>query len=82
MTDVIVNTITETVVIETEGLTTIVTVAEQGPVGPAGINKIEDATDVDTSNISNGSILVYSSQNQKWVATKQLENQIIESGQY
>lgn len=82
MTDVVVNTITETVVIETEGLTTVVTVAEQGPVGPAGIDKIEDASDVDISNLSDGSILVYSAQNQKWVATTQLENQVIESGQY
>lgn len=82
MTDVIVNTIIETVVIENEGVSTVITVAEQGPPGPSGIQNISDALDVDSSNKTNGSVLVYSSQNQKWVATTQLENQNVESGHY
>lgn len=82
MTNVIVNTITDTVVVETEGLTTVFTVAEQGPPGSAGIQNIGDASDVDSSNRADGSLLVYSTQNQKWVATTQLENQNIESGHY
>jgi hypothetical protein len=61
---------------------TDVTVAEQGPPGPSGIENIDDALDVDSSNKMNGSVLVYSSQNQKWVATTQLENQNVESGHY
>ena len=82
MTDVIVTTITDTVVVESEGLTTILTVAEQGPPGAAGVEKLNDLLDVDSSNKVEGSVLVYSTQNQKWVATTQLENQTIESGQY
>lgn len=82
MTNVIVNTITDTVVVETEGLTTVFTVAEQGPPGAAGIQNISDASDIDSSNRADGSLLVYSIQNQKWVATTQLENQNIESGHY
>lgn len=82
MTDVIVNTITDTVVVETDGLTTIFTIAEQGPVGPSGIERISDSLDVDSTNKTNGSVLVYSTQNQKWVATTQLENQNVESGHY
>ena len=82
MTDVIVNTITDTVVIESEGLTTVVTVGEQGPSGPAGVTTISAASDVDSSNKVEGSVLVYSTQNQKWVATTLLENQSVESGHY
>jgi hypothetical protein len=47
-----------------------------------GIQNISDAVDVDSTNKVEGSILVYSTQNQKWVATTQLENQNIESGHY
>jgi hypothetical protein len=82
MTDVIVNTVTETITVESEGLTTIITAAEQGPPGPSGIENISDALDVDATNKVQGSVLVYSTQNQKWVATTQLENQNVESGHY
>lgn len=82
MTDVIVNTITDTIVVESEGLTTIVTVGEQGPPGISGIQNISDANDVDSGNEVDGAVLVYSSASQKWVATRSLDNQIIESGQY
>jgi len=72
----------DTIVIEIEGVTTVVSVAEQGPPGTAGIQNIIDALDVDSSNKTEGSVLVYSTQTQKWVATTQLENQTIDSGQY
>jgi hypothetical protein len=71
-----------TVVVETPGEVTVLTVGEQGPPGPSGIQNISDASDVDSSNRTEGSILAYSAQNQKWVATTQLENQIVESGHY
>lgn len=54
----------------------------QGPQGPAGIQKISDAEDVDTENLENGSILIYSQSSEKWVATRLLEQQAIESGHY
>ena len=75
----------DTVLIETPGLTTVITEAEQGPSGPSGpsgIQNISEAFDVDSSNKVDGSVLVYSTQNQKWVAATQLENQNVESGHY
>lgn len=79
---IIVDDSSDTVLVETPGPVTVVTAAEQGPPGPAGIDKIGDASDVDSTNRVNGSVLVYSTQNQKWVATTLLENQSVESGHY
>lgn len=91
-TEVIVETVYDTIIVdesppntilvETPGAVTVLTVAEQGPPGPAGIQNISDAYDVDSTNRVNGSVLVYSTQNQKWVATTLLENQSVESGHY
>jgi len=71
-----------TILVETPGTVTVLTAAEQGPPGIAGFTTISDASDVDSTNKTEGSVLVYSTQNQKWLATTQLENQTIESGQY
>lgn len=79
---IIVDDSSDTILVETPGEVTVLTTAEQGPPGPAGIQNISDAFDVDSTNKTEGSVLVYSNQNQKWVATTQLENQTIESGQY
>jgi hypothetical protein len=90
-TDVIIETVydtivvddtQETIVVETPGVVTVITTAEQGPPGLAGIQNIEDASDIDSSNKVDGSLLIYSAQNQKWVATTLLENQSVESGHY
>ena len=75
----------DTILIETSGEVTVITEAQQGPTGPRGLSGIENisaANDVDSSNKTNGSVLVYSTQSQKWVATTQLENQNVESGHY
>ncbi len=79
---IIVDDSSDTILVETPGEVTVLTVAEQGPPGPAGIQNISDAFDVDSSNKTEGSVLVYSTQNQKWVATTLLENQSVESGHY
>lgn len=79
---IIVDDSSDTILVETPGEVTVITAAEQGPPGPAGIENISDALDVDASNKTEGSILVYSTQNQKWVATTLLENQSVESGHY
>ena len=79
---IIVDDSSDTILVETPGEVTVLTAAEQGPPGPAGIENISDAYDVDSTNKTEGSILVYSSQNQKWVATTLLENQSVESGHY
>lgn len=74
----------DTVLVENIGATvTIVTSAEQGPQGPSGsIGPISSAPDVDVTNIQDGSLLIYSAQDQKWVANTQLTNQSLESGHY
>ena len=54
----------------------------QGPPGPAGIQNISQANDVDSTNLENGSVLVYSQSDEKWIATRLLEEQAIESGHY
>ena len=79
---IIVDDSQDTILVETPGEVTVLTASEQGPPGPAGIENISDALDVDSSNKVEGSVLVYSTQNQKWVATTQLENQNVESGHY
>ena len=43
---------------------------------------ISDSTDVDASNLQNGSVLVYSTSSSKWVATKDLENQNVDGGSF
>jgi hypothetical protein len=71
-----------TILVENTEITTIISSAEQGPPGPPGIATINEAQDVDVSNLGEGSILIYSPSNEKWVASKLLENQSVESGHY
>lgn len=95
--DTVVETVVETVVIQEEvNPTTIIITSEtpqayvgesepgpqgiQGPVGTQG--PIVSAPDVDSSNLANGSLLIYSTSSQKWVASTLLENQSLESGHY
>lgn len=76
---IIVDDSSDTILVETPGEVTVLTAAEQGPSGP---NILSTASDVDSTNKTEGSVLVYSTQNQKWVATTLLENQSVESGHY
>lgn len=74
----------DTILVEADGETvTVLTSAEQGPQGPQGDNtSISIAPDVDVTNLQEGSLLIYSVQDQKWVANTQLTNQSLESGHY
>lgn len=60
----------------------IITESEPGPQGLPGLEILSQADDVDTTNLENGSVLVYSQNDEKWVATRLLEQQAIESGHY
>lgn len=66
----------------------IITTNEPGPQGipgPKGDSAdllISQAKDVNTDNLEEGSLLVYSQDTEKWVATRLLELQAIESGHY
>lgn len=77
-TNIIVEKTQETIVIDND-IVTIITSAEQGP---PGVTRISQADDVNVSNLENGSVLVYSQSTEKWVATRLLENQSVESGHY
>ena len=77
-TNVIVEKTQETIVIDNDVIT-VITSAEQGP---PGVTRIGEADDVDKSNLENGSVLVYSGSSEKWIATRLLENQSLESGHY
>lgn len=80
---ILVEGLEQTILVENESTTTIITPAEQGPQGPPGSQQpISTAPDVDLTNLQDGSLLIYSTQEQKWVANTQLTNQSLESGQY
>lgn len=73
--EAIVTEANNTVVIQSESTYAIVA----GTLGP---NSIATMDDVDLTNLSDGSLLIYSTQTSKWTAGNLLEKQIIESGQY
>lgn len=78
MTEVVVTDKNNTVVISAPQPQVIVT----GIMGPAGARDISSMEDTDLSNLQDGSLLAYSSATSTWVATRLLEQQIIESGQF
>ena len=68
------------VTIETENVAEVTAVGIQGLSGVAG--DIESISNVDTINAQDGSILVLNTATGKWVATRILEKQDINGGQY
>ena len=46
------------------------------------INKLSDLSDVDLTQKTDGSVLVYNESNEKWTATKTLEKQIVNGGNF
>jgi len=74
--EAIVTDVNNTVVIQSESTYAIVA----GTIGYT--NSIAVMDDVDLTNLSDGGLLVYSTQTNKWTAGNLLEKQIIESGQY
>lgn len=62
-----------------------VTSGTQGPQGIQGIssaNELALLTDISLNNLEDGSLLVYSSTQEVWVATRTLEKQTLNCGQY
>ena len=76
--------------------TEVLTVGTQGPVGSQGpqgeigpqgrpgdvIGKVENITNVDSTNRINGSVLVYAQGTTKWTATNSLDYQNMDAGQF
>lgn len=71
----------EVVVIDTN-TTGVVVTGLLGPPGVSGSTSISGMTDVDTSELVDGATLVYVSDTSTWKATKKLDNQILEAGQF
>jgi hypothetical protein len=53
-----------------------------GMIGPQGVTTLEGLSNVDITNLTNGGLLVYQTQVQKWVATTTLDAQNMEGGYY
>jgi len=51
-------------------------------VNPSTLGSISDIGNVDTSNLQNGSMLVFSSTTNKWASTIYLNNQVMEAGEF
>lgn len=49
---------------------------------PTVLQSISDIGNVDTSNLVNGSVLVYKTQTNKWTSTTLLDLQTMEGGEY
>lgn len=49
---------------------------------PAVVESISQIGDVDTTNLSNGAVLVYKSNTNKWVSTTLLDQQHVEAGEF
>jgi hypothetical protein len=58
--------------------TTIVT----GIMGPAGASTMAQLQDINKTGLVNGATLVYNADSLKWDATRLLNNQILEAGQF
>lgn len=72
---------TNTVVTESDSSFVVVT-GIMGPAGRDGIRNLSQAQDLDLTELSDGSLLVYNSTSSKWKATEKLEKQILEAGQF
>ena len=72
---------TGTVVSQTTSIQTVVT-GVMGPRGPRGATTFDEMSDIDLTQLSSGSLLVYNTQTQKWTATTLLGQQTFESGQF
>lgn len=57
----------------------VVAVGIQGPSGP---NSISMASDVNVTDVKDGSLLVYKSTTGKWTSTTILDSQNMEGGEY
>lgn len=68
-----------TVVIDNKQPTIVLT----GLIGPSsGVTTMQGLTNVDVTTLVTGSILVYNTTSQKWVATTTLDAQNMEGGYY
>lgn len=78
-----VNTSSVPRVVHVDGVQTqVVSAGIQGPPGAPGFTSMSNATDVDSTNLENGSVLVYFTDTAKWTSTTLLSQQTMEAGEY
>lgn len=65
--------------VNTQGTNQVIAVGIQGPPGAASIGSLPD---VDTSDLKDGSLLVYTEDTQKWKSTTLLNKQAIDAGEF
>ena len=53
-----------------------------GMMGPPGAATLNDLRDIDLTQLTSGSTLVYNTQTNKWTATTLLDQQTVECGQF
>lgn len=88
MTEVVVTPANDTNVISPTTVNQVVVgdknvrVITTGMIGPPVVSSITNSVDVNISNLQPGSTLIYNATTQQWVATRLLDQQIIESGQF
>lgn len=88
MTEIVVTDLHNTVVVGTQQQATVVTVDQApktivtGMMGPPGSARLSEAQDVDASDLTSGSLLVYNPLVAKWVATIDLNQQHMDGGQF
>lgn len=73
---------TEVVVVETDTSNTVTTGTLLGAGTGSGTGSISQAIDVDVTELTTGSILIYNAINARWKATLLLQEQTIECGQF
>ena len=81
----VINDTTNTVTYESVLHEPIISAGSQGIQGIQGIssaNELALLVDVSLTNLTDGSLLVYNSTQEVWVATRTLEKQALECGQY
>ena len=64
--------------VELESSITVDTVGIQGLTGT--VSSLSDISDIDTTNIQEGSVLVYKTATNKWTSTLNLEDQFMNGG--
>jgi hypothetical protein len=60
----------------------IITLASSNLSNPSSVESLGNVGDVDTSAKTNGSVLVYKTITNKWTATRTLDLQIMEGGEF
>lgn len=51
-------------------------------VNPTTVTSLSDIGNTNTTNLQNGSILVFNTETNKWIATIHLNNQDVEAGEF